>query len=78
MFAKNRHIKRKFGMPDVQAWFYMLYLFWKILKILSFVKSFIKVSAFFYCWGKKNSFLWIITDSYFKEPLILRILMLFV
>ena len=57
MFAKHRYIHLKFGMPDVQAWFYnILYVvFRKNLEILDFVKSYIQI-LFFTFWVKKSFF----------------------
>ena len=40
VFVKYRYINLKYGMPDVQVWFYrILYVFLKKIKILDFVKS---------------------------------------
>ena len=56
MFAKNIYIKLKFGMPDLQAWLYnILYGFQKILKILDFEISYIKILVFKFL-GEKNFF----------------------
>ena len=47
MFTKNIYIKLKFGMPDLHAWLYnILYGFQKILKILDFEISYIKILVF--------------------------------
>ena len=40
MFAKNRYINLKFGMIDVQAWFYnILYVYFEKLKVLILKKA---------------------------------------
>ena len=79
MFAKHRYIHLKFGMPDVQAWFYnILYVvFRKNLEILDFVKSYIQILFFFYFLGDKIIF-WRIRDSRFEELLSVRLLLLYI
>ena len=78
MFAKHRYIHLKFGMPDVQAWFYnILYVvFRKKLEILDFVKSYIKI-RFFNFLGDKIIF-WRIRYSRFQELLTLRLFLLYI
>ena len=75
MFTKNICIKLKFGMPDLHAWLYnILYGFQKILKILDFEISYIKILVFKFL----GDFFWKIRDSHLKKKLfILRLLVLF-
>ena len=77
--CKNRYINLKFGMLFAQVWFYnILYGFLKILKVLDFVKSYIKTLVFPFFRESKKKLFWKIRDSRMKYLLILRILVLFV
>ena len=70
MLAKNRYINLKFGIPDVQAWFFNILGGFENFVNFDLWKTYIK-NQLLNALGVKN-ILWKIRDSRFKELFILR------
>ena len=76
MFAKNRYIKLKFGMLDLQAWLYNICTLFYFFANFGFCKKLYKNFSIFTSWVK---FIFAkIRDSHFEEVLIIRLSLIFI